>query len=120
MLRRIKHLRAGTYFSDAPRVENKDAICKAGEESGIVRNKNHGEAELLPEGAKELQDFLLCGGVEGRGGFIGHDKGRGAGDRLRDEHALALASAQFVRIGAGNAFTVSRKYRGEEVAGFLA
>src|SRR5580658_2380131 len=98
MLRRVEHFCCGANFSDTARVEDQDAIRKAGEESGIVRDKNHSEAELLPEGAKELQDFLLRGGVERRGGCSGNDEGRAAGDRLRDEHALALATAQFVGI----------------------
>jgi hypothetical protein len=113
-------LRCGTNFGDAACVEDKDAIGKASEESGIVRDKNHREAELLPERAKELQDFLLSGGVERRGGFIGNDEGRAAGGRLGDEDALALASAQFVRIRAGNAFGVFRKHRGEKVGGFFS
>ena len=119
MLRRVEHLRCGTNFGDTPRVEDQDAIREAGEQSGIVRDENHGEAKLPPENAKELQDFLLGGGVERRGGFIGNHEGRAAGDRLGDEHALALPSAQFVRIGKGNAFGVFGKYRGENIGVFF-
>src|SRR5580658_484263 len=120
MPRGVEHLRRRANFGDSSGVEDQDAIRKAGENSGIVRDENHGEAELLPEHAKELQDFLLGGGVERRGRFISNDEGRAAGDRLRDEDALALAPAQFVRIGAGDAFGVFGKYRGEKVACFLA
>ena len=77
-----------------------------------MSDENHGEAELLLESTKELEDFLLGRGVERRSGFIGNHEGRPARDRLRDEHSLALASAQFVGIGAGNAFGVLWENRG--------
>ena len=93
MLGRGEHFRCGANFGDAAGVEDKDAIREAGEESGIVSDENHGEAELLLESPKELEDFLLGGGVEGRGWFIGNHQGRPACDGLRDEDPLALASA---------------------------
>ena len=64
MLGRGEHFRCGTNFGDAAGVENKDAIREAGEESGIVSDENHGEAELLLESPKELEDILLGGRVE--------------------------------------------------------
>src|SRR5271168_1439683 len=111
MLRRGKHFRGWADLSDAARVQDKDAICEAGEQRGIVSDENHPNAELLPKSSKELQDFLLSCGVEGRGGFIGHEERRTAGDGLGDEHALALAAAQFMRIGARNKFGVLGKNR---------
>ena len=71
--------------------------------------------KLLPKGTEELQDFLLRCGVERRGRFIGNDEGRPAGDGLRDEHPLALAAAQLVGVGAGNAFGVRGKHGGKNV-----
>jgi hypothetical protein len=63
-------LRCGADFGDSACVEYKDAIRESGEKSGIVRDENHGEAELLLESPKELEDFLLGGGVERRSWFI--------------------------------------------------
>src|SRR5580698_3668534 len=119
MLRRVEHLRCRTNFGDASGVEDKDAIREAGEESGIMRDENHGEAEILLESPKELEDFLLCGGVERRGWFIGNHERGTACYRLRDEDPLALPSAQFVGIRAGDAFGVRRKNRSENLAGFV-
>jgi len=84
-----------------------------------VRDKNHCEAELLAKSSEEQQNFPLRGGVEGRGRFIGNDQGRPAGDSLGDEHTLALSSAQFVGIGAGNAFGACGKNSCEKLAGFF-
>src|SRR5271155_3449662 len=106
MLRRGKHLCGWADLSDATRVEDKDAIREAGEQRGIMSDENHRNAALLPKSSKELQDFLLSCGGEGRSGFIGNEERRTAGDGLGDEHALALAAAQFMRIGARNAFGV--------------
>ncbi len=119
MLWRGEHVCGWANFSDASGVEDKDAIREACEQSGIVGDENHREAELLPKGPEELQDFLLRCGVEGRGRFIGDDERRPAGDRLGDEYSLTLASAQFVRIGAGDAFGVLGKNRREKLADFF-
>ncbi len=119
MLGRGEHLCCWTNFGDASGVEDEDAICEACEESGIVCDENHREAELLLEGPEELQNFLLRGGVEGRRRFIGNDEGRIASDGLGDEDTLALAATQFVGIGTGNAFGVSGKNGSEKLADFF-
>lgn len=84
-----------------------------------MRDENHCEAELLVKSSEEQQNFPLRGGVEGCGRFIGNDQGRPASDSLADEHTLALSSAQFVRIGAGNAFGACGKHRREKLAGLF-
>ena len=93
MLWRREHICGWANLSDASGVEDQDVIREVCEESGIVGDENHGEAKLLLKGPEELQNFLLGRGVEGRGGFIGNDEGRTAGDGLGDEDTLALPSA---------------------------
>jgi hypothetical protein len=118
MLWRGEDICGGTNFGDAPGVEDKDAIREASQERGIVSDENDSETEFLPKGPEELQDFLLRSGVEGRGGFIGDKQGSSTGDGLGNEHSLALATAQFVRVGAGDAFCVCGKNRREKLADF--
>ena len=48
-------------------------------------------------------------GVERRGRLISNHNGWAAGNRLRDEHALPLSSAQLVWIGARNAVCIFTK-----------
>ena len=84
-----------------------------------MRDENHREAELPAKTSEEQQNLPLRGGVEGRGRFIGNDQGRPAGDSLGDEHALTLSSAQFVGIGAQNAFGACGKNSCEKLAGFF-
>src|SRR5580704_12789288 len=100
---RGEHVRGWANLSDTPCVEDEDAIGEVCEESGIVGDQNNREPEFFLKGPEEMQNFLLLGGVEGRRRFIGNDQGRAASDGLRDEHALTLASTQFMRIGTGNA-----------------
>jgi len=113
MLGRGEHSRCWTYFGDATGVQDQQAICEACEQSGIVGDQDYGEAKGLPKGFEELQDFLLRCGIERRGRFIGNEEGRPTGDRLRDQHPLALAAAQLVGIGAGDACGVYGKHRCE-------
>ena len=107
MLRRSKHGGSGSNFNDTACVKHKDAIRKAGEQRRVVGNQDHCHAELSPEAPKNLEDFLLRRGVERSRWFIGNDEGRSAGNGLRDENALTLATAQFMRIGARDSLGIA-------------
>ena len=120
MLRRGQHSRRWTYFDDATRVEDEQAICEACEQSGIVGDQDYGEAKVLPKGLEELQDFLLRCGIERRGRFIGNEQGRSAGDGLHNEHPLALAAAQLVGVGDRNARGVHGKHCCEKLVCLFA
>lgn len=119
MLRRGEDSGCGANFCDATGVENENAICEAGEKSGIVGDENHGEADVLSEGAEKLDNLLLRCWIQRRRRLIGNDEGRAACSGLSDENALTLAAAQLVRIGAGNASGVSGKDGSKQVARLL-
>src|SRR5579863_3736949 len=106
----------GANFGDAAGVENENAISEAGEESRIVSDENHGEAEVLSESAEKLDDLLLRCWVQRRRRLISNDERWAACSGLCDENALTLAAAQLVRIGAGDASGVSGKDGGKQVA----
>src|ERR1700720_3245801 len=119
MLRRGEHLGSWANFGDAAGVENENAIRQAGEESGIVGDENHGEAEVLSEGAEKLDDLLLRCWVQRRRGLVGNDERWAACSGLSDENALTLAAAQFVGIGTRNAIGISGKDGNKQVARLL-
>lgn len=119
MLRRGQHTLCWADLGDSAGIKNEDAIREVREQGGIVSDQNHGEAELLAENPEKLQDFLVRRGIERRGRFIGDDEGRSTGNRLGYQDALALAAAQLMRIGAGDATGVRVKHGGEKLAGLF-
>ena len=104
MLRRLQHIRSGAKFRDTSCIQNKDAIGQAREKQRIMSNQDHREAEPFANRAKELQHIVLRHGIKRGSRLIGNQQRRIAGNRLRDQHALTLASAQFVRIRTENPF----------------
>ncbi len=119
MLRRNQDFVGRSQLYDPPGVKNKNAIGKPREQGRVVRNEEHGQPQALSEGAKNLQDFHLCCGIEGCSGFIRNHKRRPAGNRLRDKDALTLASAELMRITARDTPRPLRKHCFENLARFL-
>lgn len=119
MSRRGEDLCCGASFDDAASVEDKDAIGKSVEKKRIVGDEQDREAELIADLTEELEDFALRGGVERSGGFVGDEQSGLAGNGLGQEDALALATAEFVRIGAGDAGRVRTENGFESVLCFL-
>jgi len=74
-----------------------------------VRDEDHRQTPSFPERLKHGEEFHLRRGVERRGRLISNHNGWAAGNRLRDEHALPLSSAQLVWIGARNAVRIFSK-----------
>lgn len=68
-----------------------------GDEREVVAHEHHREAQLLLQLVQEVDDLLLHGHVEGRGGLVGDDD-LVARQRHGDEHALALAARQLVGV----------------------
>src|SRR6202030_3996587 len=109
MFRQSEHVFRGTPFNHLSGVKDQNAIGNAGEESWVVSNKNHGEAELFPEVPKYAEDFHLGYGIKGGSRFVGdHERGI-AGDGLGDQGALPLAAAELVGIGTQDAVRLLRK-----------
>jgi hypothetical protein len=62
-------------------------------------DKDHGQPQLAFEPLQQVHDLRLGGGVKRTQGLIGDEQLRMADQCLGDRHALALASAELVRIG---------------------
>ena len=81
-------------------------------------DENHGEAEVLSEGAEKLDDRLLCCWVQRSRWLVGNDERWSASNGLCDENALTLTAAQLVRIGAGNAVGIGGKTEASTLLAF--
>ena len=104
-------MRSWPDLSDPSCVKHEDAISEPREQSWIVGNENHCKTECLPKLPEELQNFQLRCGIERRRRFIGNNERRPASNGLRDQHSLALPSAQFVRIRASDTFGIDGEHR---------
>ena len=112
----MKHGIRGAPFDNLASVENQNAIGETEEQGGIMRNENHGEAEIFPERTEDAENFCLGDRVKRCGRLIRDDDYWIAGDGLGDEGALPLAAAELVRIRARDAVCVLRKKLFEDFA----
>jgi len=119
MTRRSEHGLGWAALDYAAAIENQDAIGETGEQSGIVRDEDHRQAEFFLERSKEAENFHLRGGVKRRRGFVRDDDRGAAGNGLGDEDALALAAAELMRIRVRDAAGVCRKEQREYFASAL-
>jgi len=64
-----------------------------------VADQQQGHAVLGDELADQVQHLALDGHVQRGGGLVGHQQVGAAGQRDGDDHALALAAGELVRVG---------------------
>ena len=93
MTRRGKNFHSRTQLSNSACIEDQDTIGETCEQCGIVGYEDHRESELPAKCAEEMKDFHLRCGIERSGRLISNNEGRLAGDGLRYQDSLALASA---------------------------
>jgi hypothetical protein len=98
MARRREELVGRRRFHDLARVHDRDPVAGLGHDAQVVRDQEEGEPERLAEPAEEEQDLELDGHVERRGGLVGDQQPRVAGQRDRDHHPLPHAAGQLVRV----------------------
>ncbi|EMF27026.1 cation transport ATPase [Streptomyces gancidicus BKS 13-15] len=93
-----EQLAAPGGLHDLARVEHVDLVAESRDHAEVVGDHQQGGALLVHELLEQLQDLRLDGHVEGRGGLVGDEQARGAGDRHGDERALAHAAGELVRV----------------------
>ena len=79
------------------------AAGNLGNHGKIVRDEEHGQAELGAQFGEQVKDLGLDGDVERGGGLVGDEQLRAVDDGHGDHHALAHAAGKLVRIVAGAA-----------------
>ena len=98
-----EHLRRGALLHHLAGVHDRDAVGQGGHQGEVVADEHHGEAELFAQPVEQVHDLLLDGDVQGGGGLVGDHQTRVAGQGHGDQHALALAAGELVRVGGERA-----------------
>jgi hypothetical protein len=76
-------------------------VRSVGRDAQIMCHQKNRRAVFATQFVDQVEDALLHRHVEGAGGLVGYDQGRAQGDRNGDEHALAHAARQLVRVLPG-------------------
>src|ERR1700676_5035973 len=85
-------------LDDVARMHQVDAVTDLGYEVEIVRDEQHGEAELFAQLPQQRHDLCLDRYIEGRRWLVRDEKFGPPGDGERNHDALAHAAREFVRI----------------------
>ena len=98
MARGVDHLAHRPDLDDAPGIHHRDTVRGLGDHAHVVGDEHHRRAALGAEALEERDDLRLDRDVERGGGLIGDEQTRLGGERERDDHALAHAARELVRI----------------------
>ena len=89
----------GALLDRPARVHDQDPVDHAGDHAEVVGDQHGRRAGLLLCGLEHLEDLRLHGHVERGGRLVGDDHLGLVGHRDRDDHALAHAAGELVRVG---------------------
>ena len=84
-------------LDDPPRIHHRDAIGVARDDAEVMSNNHQADAEAPRQILHQFEDLRLDGHVEGRGGFVGNDQSRIAGQRDGDHDTLPHAAGELMR-----------------------
>ena len=99
MRRRLEDLRRLRGLDHVALLHHDDAVAIGGGETEIVRDQDGRHAALARQLGDQVHHGLLRGDVEAGGRLVGDQQLRLAGERQRDDDALAHAAGQLERIG---------------------
>ena len=107
----------GPPLDDAPRVHHRELVAQAGGDAEVVGDQHHRHAPLAPQIVKQAKDLQLHRDVE-RGGRLVRDQDLGpTRDRDGDDHPLAHATGELVRIYAQHRHRLGDADRAEQLGG---
>ncbi len=87
-------------FDHVAGVHDDDLVRARGHDAKVVGHQDHAHVPITLQGAQQSQDLGLHGDVESGGGLVGHEQPRRACQSDGDDHPLAHASRELVRVGA--------------------
>src|SRR6266850_4021478 len=98
VLRRMEHVADRADLYDTARIHDRDAIGGLGDDPHVVRDQHYRRAALARDALDERDDLRLHRHVERSGRLVGDQQDRLCGERKRDDHALAHAAGELVRV----------------------
>src|SRR6266513_2645980 len=96
--RRMQHVAHRADLHDAARVHDRDAVGGLGDDPHVVGDQHHRRAPFARDALDERDDLRLHRHVERGGRLVGDQQDRLRGERQRDDHALAHAAGELVRV----------------------
>jgi hypothetical protein len=90
-------LQCRALFLDATALHD-DAMRAVGRHAQVVGDQQHGGAGFAAQLVDQIQDAPLHGDIQRAGGLVGDDQRRPQRDGDGDQHTLAHAARQLVRI----------------------
>ncbi len=106
MLRVVENRGGVALFDNRTVLHDRDAVRNLRHHAEIVRDEQNRRLLALLQIPDQGQDLRLRGNVERGGGFVRDQESRIERKRHRDHGALALATRQFMRIGARGGFRI--------------
>ncbi len=103
VLRRGEHLAHGALLHQVAVLHDGHTVGEAAHQLQVVGDEQHGHARLALEIGQQLQDLPAQRHVQRRGGLIGQQQARPAGQGHGDHGALALPARQLVGKAGGAA-----------------
>ena len=89
------------HLHNLPEIHDSDPVADMFDDPKIMRDKEIGESELIPQIHQEIEDLGLNGNIQGRDRFIRYNQFRMEGDGPGNADPLALSAAELVRITKG-------------------
>ena len=95
-----EHIVGRADLDDAPARHHGDAVGPLGGDAEVVGDEEHGRAGRRGQLRDVVEDLALHGDVQRAGRLVGDHEPRPGGDGDGDQHALAHAARQLVRVEA--------------------
>ena len=119
VLRILEDLLRRPLLDDLAAVHHDDPLCTLGGQSQVVRDEQHGGAELTRHRADLVEDRLLHRDVQGAGRLVGDEQARFAGHPDRDQRALSHTARELVRVLLGALRSIRESRRLERLDDLL-
>ncbi len=87
-------------FDHVAGVHDDDLVRTRGHDAQVVGHQDHSHLPVPLQGAQQIEDLRLDGDVEPGGGLVRHEQPRRARQCDGDDHPLAHATRELVRVGA--------------------
>src|SRR5579883_1216357 len=117
MARRRQHLGGAPLLHHLAHVKDRQPVANLRHYAEIVRDEEHAGAVPLLQRANKPQNLFLHGDVERRGRLVGDHQLGFEAERRRDQHALAHAAGQLVRIAREHAVRIANLHLVQQSAG---